>query len=97
MGRYAWSRKVSHRTGERGVLLLGDIDDKTGIKVSKVLESKHPAARTPSTEALQPYPELPEFTDLYVTEDSVEKVARRLSSAAGLGGTNTCFLKQPLL
>jgi hypothetical protein len=80
-----------------GILLPGDIDEKSGIEVSKVLESKHPAARTPSTEALQPYPELPEFTDLDVTEDSVETVARRLSGAAGLGGTDACALKHWLL
>jgi hypothetical protein len=47
-----------------GILLPGDIDKKLGNKVSKVFESKHPAARTPNTEALQPYPELPEFRRL---------------------------------
>jgi hypothetical protein len=80
-----------------GVLLPGDIGEKSSNEVSKVLESKHPAAKAPSTEALQPYPELLEFTDLNVTEDSVEKVARHLSGAAGLGGTNACALKHWLL
>jgi hypothetical protein len=41
---------------------------------------------------------LPGFIDLDVTEDYVEKVARRLSGAAGLGGTDACcVLKQWLL
>jgi hypothetical protein len=65
-----------------GVLLLGDMDKKSDVEGSKVRESKHHAARTLSTEALQPYPELPECKDLDLTKDSIEKVARRLSSAA---------------
>jgi hypothetical protein len=89
--RYLTERKKG------GILLPGDINEKWGNAVSKVLESKHPAARTSSTEALQTHPELPEFPDLDITEDSVEKVAsRRLSGAAGLGGTDdssmACFI-----
>jgi hypothetical protein len=67
-----------------GILLPGEINEKLGDEVSKVLESKHPAARTPSPESLQPYPELLDFPDLDITEDAVEKVARRLKGAAGL-------------
>jgi hypothetical protein len=78
---------------KEGILILGDINETLGDEVSKVLESKHPAARTPSTEALQPYPELPKFTDLHVTEDVVEMMAGWLSGAAGLGGTDVCALK----
>ena len=39
-----------------GILLPGDIDEKLGKEVSKVLKSKHPGAQTPNTETLPPYP-----------------------------------------
>ncbi len=74
---------------EKGSILMpDDIDEKTGDSVTTVLESKHPDARVPDVSFFQSYPNTPDFVDLDITEDSVEKVAGRLSGSAGLGGSD---------
>jgi hypothetical protein len=80
-----------------GILYPDDIDEKTGLTVETVLESKHPDAREPGPDALTAYPYLPDFVDVDITEDTIEVVARRLSGAAGLGGTDAHALQQWLL
>ncbi len=74
-----------------------DIDEKTGDSVATVLESKHPNARVPDFSSFPLYPNTPDFVDLAITEDSVEKVAGRLSGSAGLGGTDAYALSHWLL
>jgi len=72
-----------------GVLLLDDIDEKTGLSVEKVLESKHPDACTPDLPFFNDYKSMPEFVDVHITEDTVEKVAHHLTGSAGIGGTDS--------
>jgi hypothetical protein len=69
-------------------------DDQT---VEEALKSKHPETRKPGEEVFHQYDNLPELLDLDLNEKTVEKVARRLSGGAGLGGVNSTFLKQVLL
>jgi hypothetical protein len=80
-----------------GVLQPGDIDEKSGLSVAKVLASKHPEARTPVASSLHQYENTPDFVDVDVTEDTVEKVARRLSGSAGIGGIDSLALQHWLL
>jgi hypothetical protein len=80
-----------------GILYPDDLDEKTGNSVLSVIESKHPNARTPNADTLTAYPDLPDFVDLDITEDSIEVTARRLSGGAGLGGTDAHALQQWLL
>jgi hypothetical protein len=65
--------------------------------VEDVLISKHPATRKPGEEAFYQYDNLPELLNLDLNEKTVEKVGRRLSGGAGLGGVNSTLLKQDLL
>jgi hypothetical protein len=83
---------------EKGIIMMPDEnDDKTGDSVATVLESKHPDARVPNVSFLPTFPNTPDFMDLDITEDSVEKVAGRLSGSAGLGGTDAQALSHWLL
>ena len=54
--------------------------------VEEALKSKHPATRKPGEDAFQLYENLPELLNLDLNDKTVEKVARRLSGGAGLGG-----------
>ena len=64
--------------GKGGILMPADTDEKSGDSVETVLKSKHPDARTPTAENLQKYTNLPDFVDIDITEDSVEKVTWHL-------------------
>eukprot|EP00978_Attheya_sp_CCMP212_P038941 scaffold198092_cov45-Attheya_sp.AAC.1 len=61
------------------------------------LRSKHPPARIPEVEDLEEYDTLPEFVRVDITDETVEKVVRRLSGAAGPGGTDAMSLQHWLL
>ena len=89
--------KYMTETEKGGVLMPDDIDEKTGNSVAQTLESKHPDARIPETSSLFDYPSTPDFVDLDITSDVVEKVARRLSGSAGLGGVDSHALQHLLL
>ena len=89
--------KYLTETEKGGVLMPDDIDEKTGDSVAQTLKSKHPDARTPETPSLFDYPTTPDFVDVDITTDTVEKVARRLSGSAGLGGVDSHTLRHWLL
>jgi hypothetical protein len=76
--------------GKGDIFRPSDIDEKTGDSVKTVLRSKHPDARIPKPESLPHYAHTPDFVEVGITADTVEKVARRLSGSAGLRGTDTC-------
>ncbi len=80
-----------------GVLLPDDVDEKTGESVIDVLRSKHPDARVPDASELEDYEVTPDFVDLDITEEVVEKVARRLSGSAGPGGSDAQSIQHWLL
>ena len=65
-------------------------DDQT---VEEALKSKHPETRKPGEEVFHQYDNLPELLDLDHNKKTDEKVARKLSSGAGLKGINSTFLK----
>jgi hypothetical protein len=77
----------------RDILQPNDINEKTGDLVETVLISKHPDARIHKPESLPKYDNSPDFVDVDITEEAVEKVARQLSGSAGLGGTDSHALK----
>jgi hypothetical protein len=56
-----------------GVLLPDDKCSKTGLPVAEVLESKHPHAREPNVNTLPHNKTVPEFIEVDLTEDAVEK------------------------
>jgi hypothetical protein len=72
-----------------------DIDKKTSDSAETVLRSKHPDARIPKPESLPHYAHTPNFVEVDITADAVERVAQRLSG--GLGGTDSHALKHWLL
>jgi xanthine dehydrogenase molybdopterin-binding subunit B len=84
--------------GEKGgALLPEDKDDKTGDTVLDVLQSKHPAARVPDTSIMEEYNTLPDFVEIDITEEVVEKVAHRLTGSAGPGRSDLSALQHWLL
>jgi hypothetical protein len=66
-----------------GVLLPGNVDEKSRERVIDILQSKHLDAQIPEAAELEDYDNLPDFVDLDITKEVVEKVARRLSGSAG--------------
>jgi hypothetical protein len=80
-----------------GLLLPRKIDDKLGDTVEEVLLSKHPAARVPDTAKMPNFSEVPDLVDLDITNETVEKVASRLSGSAGVGGSDSHAVSHWLL
>ena len=87
-----------------GVLQPDDACTKTGQPVLEVLRGKHPPMRDPAPDledpdrgSFEPYPSLPEPVPVEITGDVVEKVASKLSGAAGPGGTDAIDLRNWLL
>jgi len=75
-------------TEKGGVLFPEDEDPLTGTTVAEVLDSKHPPSQTPSPTLLPTYPSTCDFINLNITPDIVERVARQLHGAAGVGGAD---------
>jgi hypothetical protein len=74
-----------------GVLGLSDLCTKNGRPVIGVLRAKHPPLREPSgigAATFKPYVELPDPPPVDVTSATIEKVATRLSGAAGPSGVD---------
>jgi hypothetical protein len=69
-----------------GILLPDDKCSKSGLPITDALESKHPHARSPNVNALPHYKHVPEFIEVHVTEDAVEKTVHKLSGGTGLEG-----------
>ena len=74
----AATRNASEQ-GKGGILIPGDVDEKTGDLVSETLESKHPVGRDVKISRLPIFESCPELINIEITEDNVEKVAKRLS------------------
>eukprot|EP00978_Attheya_sp_CCMP212_P005260 scaffold11661_cov30-Attheya_sp.AAC.1 len=77
-----------------------DIDEKSGLPVIDAPHSKHPLARVPEAgdlEDLEEYDTLPKFVRVDITDETVEKVVRLLSGAAGPGCTDAMSLQHWLL
>lgn len=74
-----------------------DIDKKTGRPVVDVIKSKHPNEVIPDASKLQDYVETPDFVDIDITVDTVEKAAQRLAGNAGLGGMDSNAVSKLLL
>jgi len=68
--------------------LESDIDKKSGLLVSEVLQSKPPEAIIQPPQALDAYEVCPEMPNVDVSSETVEEVFKRLSCAAGSAGTN---------
>ena len=68
------------------------LEDRTGfineIAVS-VLAGKHPHEKNHSCATLETYDETPIFIPIYITEDTVETVVRKLPRTSGPGGTDS--------
>jgi hypothetical protein len=80
-----------------GVLLPDDVCSKIGLRVAGVLDSKHPTTREPDPDAFHQNESCPEFIDINVTEDAVEKTARKMSGATCLGRGDSYTVKHWLL
>ena len=89
--RYASEREKG------GILMPGDVDEKSGDLVSGVLASEHPIGRDVEISSLPIFEFCPELINIEVTEDSVEKVARRLSGSAGPSGIDSVAMSHWLL
>jgi len=75
-------------TEKGGVLFPEDVDPITGQTVAEVLASKHPPPQSPAPTSLPSYPSTPDFIDLDITPDTIERVAHWLHGAAGVGGAD---------
>jgi hypothetical protein len=79
------------------MLIPSNKDKKSGDSVAEALQSKHPDARVADPTQLPSYSETPDFVDLDITDEIVEKVARQLSGSAGASGTDPHALTHWLL
>jgi hypothetical protein len=70
-------------------MMLDEIDEKSGLTVKEVLQSKHPAATTPQPSTLHPYDITLEFSSVDIPHDTIKQVARNLSGSSGLGGVDS--------
>ena len=61
------------------------------------MKSKYPEGRDISVENFPKFESCPEMIDIVVTEENVEKVAKRLSSSAGLSGIDSLSMSHWLL
>ena len=82
---------------KRGVVLPKERCSKTQQPALEVLKGKHPSGKTSNPSHFPFFEETPEFVDIDITEDTVEKVSSNLSGAGGLGGTYSLTLKHWLL
>eukprot|EP00957_Ditylum_brightwellii_P120365 9184134-Ditylum_brightwellii.AAC.2 len=80
-----------------GLLSLNNRCTKLGEVVSEVLRSKHPDPVELQVEALQAFPHVSAFMNVNVTASVVEKVAWKLSGAAGPDGVHVVTMADWLL
>ena len=80
-----------------GILMPGDVDEKSRVLVCEVLESKHSIERDVEISSFPIFESYRELVNIEVIEDSVEKVARKLSGSAGLSGIDSVYMSHWLL
>ena len=80
-----------------GIFYPDKIDKKTGGSVESVLLSKRPLMQDPGVKSLVDFELLPEFIDISIMAETMETVASKLSSGAGLSGFDSAALKNLLL
>ena len=84
--RYASEREKD------GFFMPGDVDEKTGDLVSETLESKHHVGRDVKISSLPIFESCPELINIEASEDSVEKVAKRLLGSTDLSGIDSVYM-----
>ena len=65
--------------------------------MSEIDESKYPVGKDVKISSLSIFEYCPELINIEVTEDRVEKVARKLSGSAGLSGIDSVYMPHWLL
>ena len=65
------------------ILFPSSIDDSSGRIVADLLEDKHPHLRDIDADHLHHFDSIPDFPEVSITEEVVEKVARKLSGSSG--------------
>ena len=78
-------------------MLLGDLDSKAGDIIKEILKSKHLEGRDVSVENLPEFDSCPEMIDIVVTEENIEKVAKKLSGSADPSGIDSLMMSHWLL
>ena len=80
------------------VLSPDDIDSKSKKPVSEVLIDKHPELRRDvAVTTLEEYNSVPEFQEVIITDETVERVAKKLTGSAGLVNFDSTAMKRLLL
>jgi hypothetical protein len=70
---------------------------KQNEKARSFTQSQNKSFRIPDPSGLEDYGTSPDFVDLYITEEVVEQVPRRLSGSAGPGGSDAQSIQHWLL
>ena len=89
-------RYISERE-KGGILMPGDTNEKTGDLIKETLAAKHPEARDVDMTNLPDFDSCPALIDTVVTEESAERVTKKLSGSAGLSGVNSISISHWLL
>ena len=84
-------------SGGGQVLFPSSVDSSTDKPVSELLKEKHPPLRDVSDVHLEKYDSVPDFQDVNITEDVVEKIARWLTGSAGAVAFDSIMLRDALL
>ena len=77
-----------------GMLMPGDIE--TGDLLAETLCNKHPDGRDVNTDNLPVFSDCLDLTDVMVTDDTVEEVAKHMAGGAGSSGFYSSSLSQCL-
>jgi hypothetical protein len=72
-------------------------DEKSGDFVAKALQFEHPDVRTADMSQLPAYAGTPDFVNLDIMDEIIEKVAQQLSRSVGVGGSDSHTLTHWLL
>lgn len=72
-------------------------DEVQGKKVLEVLKSKHPSSKPHCEDAQIEADYVPDFEDVFITADVIEKTARRIQGSAGPSGTDSDHWQAVLL
>ena len=78
-------------------MLSGDVGLKTGALVKETLKSKNPEGRDVLVESLPEFESCSETIDIVITEENVEKVAKKSSGSAGPSGIDSLSISRWLL
>ena len=96
-GRFRVAIRYTSEREKSGILMPGDVDEKSGDLVSEIQESRYLVEKEVKISSNPIFKSYPELINIQVTEDSVEKVAKMLFGSAIPSGIDSVSMSSWLL